>query len=272
MIPIKQQLVSNRSKTYGNSNPCNYITIHETANYNKGAGAQVHANLQSNGFTASWHYQVDDKAIIQSYPDTSQCWHAGDNRGPGNMQSIGIEICVNPDSDFKKAVANAADLVRYIMKKHNIPIGNVVQHNQWSGKNCPSNLRNGSKGIDWNGFINLVKTDPVKASAVEEVDKVEEINSLKKINEKLEKRIEVLEKKVNVESDPVSGWANEEWKEACENGYYDRSRPRSYSRREEDAKVLNKLRHNFLAIFKEQEDRIGALEIEIAELKNKNVI
>ncbi len=67
-----------------------------------------------------------------------------------NNNSIGIEICVNPDSDFKKAVQNAADLIKYLMKKHNISSGNVVQHNAASGKDCPHFLRNGRKGVTWN--------------------------------------------------------------------------------------------------------------------------
>lgn len=162
MVAIKQQLVSRLTVTNGVGNPCNFITIHETANKNKGAGAQVHANLQTNGYSASWHYQVDDKEIIQSYPDDVRCWHAGDGNGPGNQQSIGIEICVNPDSDFKKAVANAAALVKILMARHNIPLTNVVQHNRWSGKNCPTNLRNGSKGINWVGFINLIDSKVVE--------------------------------------------------------------------------------------------------------------
>ncbi|MCM3111087.1 DUF3597 family protein [Lederbergia lenta] len=159
-MTIKQQLVSTRSNTYGESNPCNYITIHETANYSKGAGAQVHANLQSNGYSASWHYQVDDKAVIQSFPDNVQCWHAGDGRGKGNLESIAIEICVNLDSDFKKAVENAVELVKNLMIKHNIPLNKVVQHNHWSGKDCPHNLRNGYKGVNWNTFIDFVKRAP----------------------------------------------------------------------------------------------------------------
>src|SRR5699024_2831878 len=128
MIDIKQQLVTSRSKTYAGKNPCNYITIHETANLSKGAGAQAHANLQTKGYNASWHYQVDDKNIIQSFPDNVKCWHAGDGQGKGNTQSIGIEICVNSDSDYKKAVSNAVGLVQYLMDKHNIPVDRVVQH------------------------------------------------------------------------------------------------------------------------------------------------
>src|SRR5690625_4380006 len=156
-LKIKKQLVSNLRYTYGHGNKKRYITIHETANTSRGANAQAHANLQSRGFSSSFHWQVDDKQAIQSYPHSVRCWHAGDGRGGGNMESIAIEICVNSDGDFRKAVENAAKLTRKIMKDEGISIMNVVQHNRWSGKNCPRNLRSGSKGILWSDFLAMVK-------------------------------------------------------------------------------------------------------------------
>lgn len=156
-VVVKKQLVTSRSKTYGGTNGRKFIAIHETANTSKGADAQRHANLQTNGFSASWHYSVDDKHAVQSFPHTAQCFHAGDGRGDGNLNSIGIEICVNSDGDFGKAVDNAAKLVRKIMAEEGIPLANIKQHNFFSGKNCPTNLRNGSKGINWVEFIALVE-------------------------------------------------------------------------------------------------------------------
>jgi hypothetical protein len=172
-MKVTKQLVSDLSNTYGSGNPCDYITIHETANTNNGADAEAHADLQSGGNSrdASWHYSVDDHSAYQSFGDDIQCWHAGDGQGNGNMKSIAIEICVNKDGNFDIAVENAASLTADLMDKHNIPIGNVVQHNKWSGKNCPTYLRNGSKGISWTDFINLVKaggggtTNPPKPPA-----------------------------------------------------------------------------------------------------------
>lgn len=159
---IKQQLVSQsiiNSRSYGTGNKCNYITIHETDNTKEGANAQAHANLQSNKNPreASWHYQVDDKQVIQSFPDNVQCWAAGDGRGSGNTESIHIEMCVNSDGDYKKTVANTVELVRHLMKTHNISAGRVVQHNRWSGKNCPRFMRSATKGISWNQFMEMVK-------------------------------------------------------------------------------------------------------------------
>lgn len=158
---IKKQLVKNLKLTSGLGNPCNYITIHETANTSRGADAAAHANLQARGNArnASWQWQVDDKAAIQSYPDEAKCWHAGDGTGPGNMQSIGIEICVNRDGNYAKALINAAILVRDLMVKHDIPLSRVVQHHHWSGKNCPTNLR---RGNEWEAFKALIVGEPAK--------------------------------------------------------------------------------------------------------------
>src|SRR5690625_753819 len=101
-MQIKKQLVSQdviNKRSYGKGNPKRYITVHQTGNTSRGANAQVHANLQSrlNPRQASWHYQVDDKEVIQSFSDDVKCWHAGDGQGKGNTESIAIEMCINSD-------------------------------------------------------------------------------------------------------------------------------------------------------------------------------
>lgn len=159
VVQIKQQLVSNTIAsrvTSGKGNTKTYLIIHETANTAKSANAQAHANLQSNGNSrqASWQFSVDEKQIIQSFSEDYICWHAGNSSY--NRQGIGIEICVNSDGDFQGAVKNAAELVKYLMRKHNIPISRVIMHRAASGKNCPANLISGVKGITWGQFINMV--------------------------------------------------------------------------------------------------------------------
>lgn len=158
---IKRQIVpASRARrvTYSGTNSRNYIVIHETANESIGADAQTHANLQSQGFSASWHYQVDDKLAIQSFEDTAQTWHAGSAKY--NRDSIGIEICVNRDGDYNKAVDNAIELVKHLMKRHNISIMNVIPHQKTStwNKECPRYLLRG-RYITWNQFINRLKGD-----------------------------------------------------------------------------------------------------------------
>lgn len=155
-----------------------HITIHETDNPGKGADAEAHAKLQYNGNsrTASWHFSVDDKEIYQSIPTNEEAFHAGDGRnGPGNKTSIAIEICVNSDGDFTKAKENAAWLVNYLMEKHDIPLSNVVQHNKWSGKNCPRNIR--AQG--WDKFISLVKGSETNVSASKTVQSMYDLSYMK---------------------------------------------------------------------------------------------
>lgn len=159
-MKINKQLSNNRNHFKG-VNPCKFITIHQTGNTNKGAGAMNHARYINSGSSATWHYTVDHKEVIQHFNDTVQCWHAGDGQGKGNTQSIGIELCVNSDGDYMKTINNAIELVKYLMSKHNIPISNVVQHNKWSGKNCPQLIRSSHKGFSWVHFIYRCET-PVK--------------------------------------------------------------------------------------------------------------
>ena len=164
MVVIKQQLVPEHLQYKGSGvNAKKYLTVHETANTRIGANAKAHANLQARGYKeASWHYQGDDKEVIQSYPNEAICWHAGDGfYGVGNTGSIGFEICVNEDGDFPKAVTLAIEAIAQIMVKEGIPLSNLVQHNYWSGKDCPKTLR-----VDgyWPRFVDRVKSEMVKLS------------------------------------------------------------------------------------------------------------
>lgn len=77
--------------------------------------------------------------------------------GTGNRKSIGIEICENSDGNLLKATDNAAELTAYLMKTYNIPLSKVVQHNNWSGKNCPNRIRAGQP-YNWTTFLNKVQT------------------------------------------------------------------------------------------------------------------
>ncbi|SMO55199.1 peptidoglycan-binding protein [Melghirimyces algeriensis] len=131
-----------------------YITIHNTGNTDKGADADAHARLlkRGNSRQASWHFTVDDEKVVQHLPTDEVGWHAGDGRGPGNMSSIGVEICENWDGDFAQAEANTAQLVRRLCDELDIPVSRVVPHRHWSGKNCPHRTLK-----HWSQFIQKVK-------------------------------------------------------------------------------------------------------------------
>ncbi len=161
MVTIKQKFIPAGTKARsGYALKPDFVTIHNTSNKKKGANAASHATYMSNSGKntyVSYHYVVDDKEIYQLLPDNEVAWHAGDSEnGPGNRKSLAIEICENSDGDLLKATNNAVELTAYLMKKHNIPLANVVQHNKWSGKNCPNRIRAGQP-YNWQTFINKVQ-------------------------------------------------------------------------------------------------------------------
>ena len=142
---------------FGGVNKKLKVTIHLTGNRSKGANAQMHANLQSRVYGASWHWQVDDKEAIQSFEHTWQCYHAGDGAGNGNKHSIGIEGCINADGDYVKSVTNMAELAAKICRDEGLdPVKDVVRHYDWSGKHCPAQIMDGWYGITWDKFKQMV--------------------------------------------------------------------------------------------------------------------
>ena len=169
MVTIIQDFIPVGSKNRpGRRNPMKYITIHNTGNSGNGANAKSHAKYIKSpaavNAPASWHYTVDDEFIVHHVPDNENAWHCADGtNGTGNNQSIGIEICMNADGDLLKATDNAAELTAHLMKKYKIPIQNVVQHNHWSGKNCPQMIRSG-KPYDWKTFLEKVSTFTVQSA------------------------------------------------------------------------------------------------------------
>lgn len=155
MVTMRRQLISDTSMKFGGTNPKRYLTIHETGNTSPGANAAAHANLQSGRWEwATWHWTADAREAVQSYSHNLRLWHAGDGQGHGNMSSIGVEICVNSDMSRATARQNAAELAAHILTTEGIPLANMVQHNHWSGKNCPTFIRGESR---WGEFVNLVR-------------------------------------------------------------------------------------------------------------------
>ena len=155
-----------------------YITIHSTQNFSQGADAATHAKLlQRGGLTSrhnslgylTWHFTVDDHSIYQSLPTDEQGQHA-DYEGPGNRSSIGIEMCENSGNSREGTVEKTAELTAWLMKKHNIPIDNVVPHQHWprirysdkldvGKKDCPHFLMDdGKPGAKWKRFLEKVQS------------------------------------------------------------------------------------------------------------------
>jgi len=204
---ISSYIPIGRKNRPGTTHAKNYITIHNTGNQDKGANASRHAAYLQNdtacNLPVSWHYTVDDKFIYQHLPDNETAYHAGNYKG--NNESIGIEICMNADGDLKKATDQATDLATHLMAHHNIPLENVVQHNYWTGKNCPELLRRGIP-YTWERFIEIIKEKAITQPTVSDKN--------------------------------PSPWAIKAWDWAIKNKICDGQRPRDNTTREELITIL----------------------------------
>jgi N-acetylmuramoyl-L-alanine amidase len=144
-----------------------WITINNAYSTNWSA-KQLHEYVKSVSCAnrpASWHFSVDEKEVYQALPLNESGWHAGDNMGPGNTQSIGIEICDyamlrTPKNEllFWQGVDHTAKLCAHLIKTvpslYKFPAC-LKQHYDWSGKNCPSFIR--AKAGGWAEFVSMVK-------------------------------------------------------------------------------------------------------------------
>ncbi len=154
------------------------VTIHETGNFSKGATAKSHSTYYSrlarenSGDVIGYHYFVDDKEAYLKHPLDEVAFTNGDGRGDGNMKTISVEICVNPDGDFEKARDNGAYIAALTLHQNGIKTvidavsdnerhkkdgtANLFQHWNWSSyrKNCPQTIRD--KGL-WNDFVKSVQ-------------------------------------------------------------------------------------------------------------------
>lgn len=148
-----------------------YIVLHYTTQTSskKGAARAVCSTWANKGTKGSADYVVDDAEIVQYNPDPSKhsTWHCGgglqySGKKPTsragqyhgkctNSNSIGIEMSsnnstgryendVSPNAHWyltPATITNAARLTKYLMKKYNVPIENVIMHHDVTGKICP---------------------------------------------------------------------------------------------------------------------------------------
>jgi len=171
-VRLKVDMVSRGThgrKVVRSMNP-RYITIHSTQNYS--AGAEQHSLALKRGALRAtkrrggnrigyliWHFTVDQGMAIQHMPTSEQGEHA-DFDGPGNRYSIGIEMCEQKGSNIRATIERTAKLTAILMKKHGIPIRNVVPHYHWPrrganprNKDCPHFLMDrGRPGKKWRWF------------------------------------------------------------------------------------------------------------------------
>ena len=133
-----------------------YITVHNTAN--DASAANEIKYMKSNNNSVSYHFAVDDKEAIQGIPLNRNAWAAGDGNGPGNRQSIHVEICYSKSGGdrYQKAEQNAVKLIAQLLKERGWETDRVKQHASWSKKNCPHRIRDEGR---WDSFIAAIEKE-----------------------------------------------------------------------------------------------------------------
>jgi N-acetylmuramoyl-L-alanine amidase len=189
MLPITDMFLDNYNRPKRPLTDLKAVIIHWTANTALRANAVANRNYfntkpyiylrdqygnlkyDSNGnkiiVYASAHYIVDDKNIIKCIPDNEVGYHVGANTykplvynvigvpygtSPNNY-TIGIEICVNADSDFPVTRQNTIELTSSLLKKHKLTTKNVFRHFDITGKECPKMM---VEDTIWNQFLQEV--------------------------------------------------------------------------------------------------------------------
>lgn len=167
LLSMKSNYGSTRS-----TSKIKYIVLHYTGNKTDKAVSNCNY-FKNNNTGTSAHYFVDKTEVYQSVPDNYVAWHCGGKKYPNcastgggklygivtNANSIGVEMCSDNGQFHKDTLDNAEELVRYLMKKYNIPVENITSHFFVSGKPCPAYW---VKGDGFEQFISRFKTTQEK--------------------------------------------------------------------------------------------------------------
>jgi N-acetylmuramoyl-L-alanine amidase CwlA len=161
-IPVITDFIrENTQARPGHLRKIKYIVIHETGNSGRNANAASHNNYihtEADNQKKSWHYTVDDQEIYYHIPDNEVAFHAGDGlkKGGGNMNGIGIEMCINPENDYELTLKNTAKLTAMLLESYDLDTSDIKMHKDFSGKHCPDILLNAGR---WEEFISMVELE-----------------------------------------------------------------------------------------------------------------
>lgn len=162
-IPVYTDYIPEGSRARpGETREIKYLVVHETDNFSAGADAAahnsfIHQNANAESGIVSWHYTVDDHEIYHHLPDNETAYHAGDQmeKNGGNMNGIGIEMCVNEDGNYEQTLINTEKLCARLLLEYDLnPDKALKKHQDFSGKVCPAKLINDGR---WDEFCAAVK-------------------------------------------------------------------------------------------------------------------
>lgn len=200
-----------------------YIVIHDTGNTGVGADAEAHFKyFNACNRSSSADFFADDTQVLQVNDYTKYyTWHCGDGKGKNgitNHNSVGIEVCVNSDGDYDKAVANTIELTKYLMNLLDIPAERVVRHYDASGKNCPASMSK-NNWARWGVFKNKIsESEDLTMTQYEELKN--EINDLTETVKIMATELHDMKTPMiyNYIDDNMPEWAREAVKWAVDNG------------------------------------------------------
>ena len=259
-------LTSTVNTTKYQNRPIEYLVIHYTAGSTSRKGTARNTAIMfgnPNNRPASADFIVDDYECVQYNPDIKNRYTyavgGGLQGNPGggqfygkckNYNSISIEICsssTNNDLKFPntknwyftdKAINNAVELAKYLMKKYNIPKNHLIRHYDVNQKLCPGiigwNKESGSEE-KWIDFKNKVFNEITKEDL--NMTKKEFIDSLTN-----EEAYQLLTKaNAHIATLECQDWAKPIWGKATASGLVDGQRPEAYLRRTEVVTLLDRL-------------------------------
>lgn len=161
MLPITRMI---SKYNHYETNVVKYIIIHYTGN-NTDSAKNNAIYFNGGNRNASAHYFVDDASIYQVVKDNKGAWHIGNSKtAPNNKNSLGIEMCCKNGVVTEKTEENTLQLVKYLMKKYNVPIANVRTHAEVTnyGKTCPNWSANSWQR--WKNFKNKLVSSSTTTS------------------------------------------------------------------------------------------------------------
>lgn len=131
-----------------------FIVIHDTGNDSPKAGATAHKKyFLTTERKASADFVVENDTIIKLNDYYKYfTWHCGDGKGRfgiTNSNSIGIEMCINPEANRQKTINTTIKLVYDLMEELKIRHTRIVRHYDASRKKCPGSMASNNWSEWW---------------------------------------------------------------------------------------------------------------------------
>jgi len=184
-----------RSETRG-------IVVHWTVGHKAGDLATL------DGPNVDCHFYVDkDGAVFQFLDSGSQAWHAFHT---ANHTCLGVEHEGSGEAWTPKQLEASAQLVAWLSKLYNIPIGKVDPHKNWRGVFGHVDLR----GIDGNNHDDSVPTATGWSKYIKRIKEIRDQSGLPKPHPKEPPQGETLQVILRPRGGPQrawEGWQNGLW-------------------------------------------------------------